>query len=481
MTVTSWIALAVVAVTVWALIKRYETRLVLITAGLFLACISFTPMQALNAFAKSMTNSGLIMAICSAMGFALVIQMTKCDVHLVKLLSAPLSKLGFVLIPAATAITYFICVAIPSAAGCAAAVGPTLIPIMLRAGISKEGTAAAILAGTFGSMLSPGLSHNPFVAKMAGIGVMDVIGLHMPYTLVCGVISLVGVSIVCFALGDYKKGRTEEAQTAVCDDIGRCNILKAIAPLIPVALLVTGNLWLPAIKMGVAQAMLIGAIYTLAVTLANPQEFSKKFFVGMGKGYGDVLGSKIPLFMSLAAGMTHEQRKQQANLAAIYSFAVMFVSLIGGNLILSFFGISFGAMRIAGGFVIAIIGTQMLFGGQGPNNAPAVQRGKEDYSFFPLAMPGIAGPGTIAVVIGYSTKIAEAPELTSMAETFFLTTLAILVTSIIAWVTLRSSEYCASRMGPSGMAVFSKLIGFFLICIGVQFMGSGARAFIAGG
>lgn len=103
--------------------------------------------------------------------------------------------------------------------------------------------------------------------------------------------------------------------------------------------------------------------------------------------------SKIPLFMSLAAGMTHEQRKQQANLAAIYSFAVMFVSLIGGNLILSFFGISFGAMRVAGGFVIAIIGTQMLFGGQGPNNAPAVQRGKEDYSFFPLAMPGIAGPG----------------------------------------------------------------------------------------
>lgn len=303
MTVTSWIALAVVAVTVWALIKRYETRLILITAGLFLACISFTPMQALNAFAKSMTNSGLIMAICSAMGFALVIQMTKCDVHLVKLLSAPLSKLGFVLIPAATAITYFICVAIPSAAGCAAAVGPTLIPIMLRAGISKEGTAAAILAGTFGSMLSPGLSHNPFVAKMAGIGVMDVIGLHMPYTLVCGAISLVGVSIVCFALGDYKKGRTEEAQTAVSDDIGRCNILKAIAPLIPVALLVTGNLWLPAIKMGVAQAMLIGAIYTLAVTLANPQEFSKKFFVGMGKGYGDVLGIIIAAGV-FAAGLT---------------------------------------------------------------------------------------------------------------------------------------------------------------------------------
>ena len=65
----------------------------------------------------------------------------------------------------------------------------------------------------------------------------------------------------------------------------------------------TGNLWLPAIKMGVAQAMLIGAIYTLAVTLANPQEFSKKFFVGMGKGYGVVLGIIIAAGV-FAAGLT---------------------------------------------------------------------------------------------------------------------------------------------------------------------------------
>lgn len=290
MTLTSWIALLVVLITVWALIKRYETRLVLITSGLFLACISFAPMQALNAFAKSMTNSGLIMAICSAMGFAMVIQSTKCDVHLVRLLSAPMSKLGILLIPAATAITYFICIAIPSAAGCAAAVGPTLIPIMLRAGISREGTAAAILAGTFGSMLSPGLSHNPFVAKMAGLDVMQIISIHMPYTLVCGLIALVGVTVACLLFKDFGKKDNEITQESPETQIERINPLKAVAPLIPVVLLVCGNLWLPAIKMGVAQAMLIGVIYTLGVTLANPQDFSKKFFVGMGKGYGEVLG-----------------------------------------------------------------------------------------------------------------------------------------------------------------------------------------------
>lgn len=304
MTATAWIALLVVVITIWALIKRYETRVVLITAGLFLTCLSMAPLNGLNAFAKSMTNGGLIMAICSAMGFALVIQMTKCDVHLVRLLAAPMSRLGYVLIPAATAITYFICIAIPSAAGCAAAVGPTLVPIMLRAGISKEGTAAAILAGTFGSMLSPGLSHNPFVAKMANIDVMEVIGLHMPFTLICGVIAMIGVSITCVVMGDFKPGRQQADLSSLADpDIGTTNILKALSPLVPVAILVSGNLWFPAIKMGVAQAMLIGVIYTLAVTRENPQTFSKKFFEGMGKGYGEVLGIIIAAGV-FAAGLT---------------------------------------------------------------------------------------------------------------------------------------------------------------------------------
>ena len=188
--------------------------------------------------------------------------------------------------------------------------------------------------------------------------------------------------------------------------------------------------------------------------------------------------TKIPLFVSLTVGMTREQRHQQANWAAIYSFLVMLVSLIAGNLLLTFFGISYSAMRIAGGLVVAMIGYQMLFGGQSPNNAPMVRRNKEDYSFFPIAMPGIAGPGTIAVVIGFSTEIAEISTKTEMVSAFVMTAFAIAVTSFIAWLTLRSSEYCSEHLGPSGMAVLGKLMGFILICIGVQFVGSGIKSFI---
>ena len=188
--------------------------------------------------------------------------------------------------------------------------------------------------------------------------------------------------------------------------------------------------------------------------------------------------TKIPLFVSLTVGMTREQRHQQANWAAIYSFLVMLVSLIAGNLLLTFFGISYSAMRIAGGLVVAMIGYQMMNGAQTPNKAPMVRRNKDEYSFFPIAMPGIAGPGTIAVVIGFSTEIAEISTKTEMVSAFVMTALAIAVTSFIAWLTLRSSEYCSEHLGPSGMAVLGKLMGFILICIGVQFVGSGIKSFI---
>lgn len=98
---TIWMAVAVVLVTVWALVKRLETRLVLLVAGLVMALLSGDPMAAFRQFDKSMTNPNLIIAICSALGFAGVVTVTKCDVHLVALLVKPLKKLGVFLFPPA--------------------------------------------------------------------------------------------------------------------------------------------------------------------------------------------------------------------------------------------------------------------------------------------------------------------------------------------------------------------------------------------
>ncbi len=292
MSILAWVAVAVILLTVWALVKRLETRLVLITAGLVLCCLSLNPLQGLNAFATSMTKSSLVMAICSSMGFAFAASFTQCDRSLVHYLASPIRGLGIFLIPICTAITFFINIAIPSAAGCAAAVGSTLIPVMLRAGIKPAAAAAAVLGGTIGSYLSPGTSHNPMVAGMAKMEVIDFISYHTPYSLMCGAIVIVGLLIVCFVLGDHKgdkNAQVDESKLQRQDDFTP-SVLRAIVPLIPITILVVGNLWVPAIKMGVAQAMIIGAICALLAARVSPEKLTKEFFAGMGKGYADVMG-----------------------------------------------------------------------------------------------------------------------------------------------------------------------------------------------
>lgn len=293
MSILSWLAIVVIILAVVALVKRLETRMVLIAAGLFLCVCALHPLVGLEAFEKSMVKSSLIQAICSSMGFAFVASYTKCDKALVHYLAAPIRGLGIFLIPVCTALTFFINIAIPSAAGCSAAVGATLIPVMMRAGIRPAAAAAAILGGTIGSYLSPGTSHNAMIAGMAHMEVMDFITFHSTYSFMCGIIVAVGLLIICFFLGDHKADKSEFEGVNIeeeADTSFKPNLLMAIIPLVPIVLLLLGNTAIPAIKMGVCPAMIIGALAALVVTLTNPADITKEFFRGMGKSYADVMG-----------------------------------------------------------------------------------------------------------------------------------------------------------------------------------------------
>lgn len=291
MSLTLLFALFVVIATVWALVKRIETRLVLITGGLAMALFSLKPLVAFEQFDKSMTNSSLIIAICSAMGFAAAVSLTKCDVHLVALLTRPLKRLGVLLLPACMIVTGLCAVAIPSTAGLCAAVGPSMIPILIRAGFKPAISAAAIVCATTPALFNPGVAHNVFVAKLAGMEIMDLIGLFGLPLAGFSLAVVVGLTLVCFLYGDYAKTAAgEPRETKLAENLPeRVNVLYAIAPLVPVALLL-GTTLLTEVKMSVATAMILGTIYALAVTRANPVDVTKKFFDGMGKGYANILG-----------------------------------------------------------------------------------------------------------------------------------------------------------------------------------------------
>lgn len=295
----SIIAILGIILTIYLLIKKYETRTVLIGVGLLMSIATLNPMGALNAFAKTMTSGGLIMAICSSMGFAYVMKYTRCDTHLVHLLTKPLSGLKFFLIPIATIITFFINIAIPSAAGCAAAVGATLIPVLKSSGVRPATAGAAILAGTFGSMMSPGSSHSAMISEMSGLSIPEVNLSHAPYTIIAGAIGALVLTILAVILKDYGKEHREAYLNENKEseaNFGKVNVLYALAPLVPLVILVIGGTSLQKVpglewtKMGVPQAMLIGAIYGLIVTRISPAKITEEFFNGMGNAYANVLG-----------------------------------------------------------------------------------------------------------------------------------------------------------------------------------------------
>lgn len=276
-----------VLITLFLLIKRYEARMVLVAAGIVMCACAGNPMAALNSFAKGM-GSSMISSACSSMGFALVMRFTGCDKHLINFLAKGLTKVHFLIIPGVVLATFAVNMALPSAAGTAAAAGAIFIPIMMGSGIHPAMAAAAVKCGTYGSMLNPGLAHNPFVAKIAGVGVMDVIAFHYKANIASLVIAAITITVIAYMTHENKDHFAEGLEL---EENFKVNYLYALMPIIPIAILLLGATKIvPMFKMGVAQAMIIGCILALAVTRTNPAELTKSFFDGMGKAYADIIG-----------------------------------------------------------------------------------------------------------------------------------------------------------------------------------------------
>src|SRR3954462_7590655 len=110
-----------------------------------------------------------------------------------------------------------------------------------------------------------------------------------------------------------------------------------------------------------------------------------------------------PTFLAITEGDSRERRLQQLRMACIYTVVILVSFLVGGTFIMGFFGISIPGLRIAGGLLVAGIGSGMLMGlprlAEDEERANQAARAKRDVSFSPLAMPMMSGPGSIAVTV----------------------------------------------------------------------------------
>ena len=175
-----------------------------------------------------------------------------------------------------------------------------------------------------------------------------------------------------------------------------------------------------------------------------------------------------PTFLALTEGDTPARRNRQLLLACVYMIVILVCFLVGGTFIMGFFGISIPGLRIAGGLLVAGIGSGMLMSAPraAETAADAAARAKNDIAFSPLAMPILSGPGAIAVTIGF----------TSLARgwtDYLAIILGILTVAVMVYITLRLSGRVVRVIGQTGMNALTKIMGFLILCIGIQFVVNG--------
>jgi multiple antibiotic resistance protein len=200
----------------------------------------------------------------------------------------------------------------------------------------------------------------------------------------------------------------------------------------------------------------------------------------------------VVLFLGRSGGMTRAERQRQSLLTGVYVFAIIVVAYYGGQAVMSAFGISIPGLRIGGGLIVSSIGFAMLFPKSSLDDTPEVdeksaelkRRAAKDIAFVPLAMPTTAGPGTIALVITVASTVGSSTRFDPWVLQVAPVLISLAVGAIV-WLCLRSADLVLRFFGRSGIEAISRLMGFLLICIGVQFAINGileiVSAFIAAG
>ena len=329
------------------IVKKYEARLVLFSAGLIMCLIGGLPGDVMKAFTKAMVNNSLVPTICTVMGFSYVMKLTQCDQHLVQSISGILKRGRALLVPLSFLLTWWISLAIPSASGCSAAVGSILIPTLIAAGVHPAMAAATVLAGTWGSAISPGNAHNPFVADLAGTDMMTVILNETPASIAASIACIAVMTAYAFF---FHEGASAERSKAYQQKIAaeehlqlstfKVNPLRALVPIVPLFLLILGSKQVAVLpEISVPLSMLIGVALGLIVTWSDAQEVCRNFFKGMGNAYSDVIGLIVcaSVFttgmtaIGLTGALTDLMKGSESIAAAAGTFGPFFIAVISGS------------------------------------------------------------------------------------------------------------------------------------------------------
>lgn len=175
----------------------------------------------------------------------------------------------------------------------------------------------------------------------------------------------------------------------------------------------------------------------------------------------DALGN-IPIFLVLTKGMKPDQRNSIVDRASIVATSVLLGFAFAGRWFLNYLHISMGSLQVAGGLLLLLIALRML---EGELDTPVVEQGR-DVAITPLALPLMAGPGTLTTVM---LLMSESP------TAHLSVVIGIASAMFVTWFIVRQASRIDHWIGPEGAVIITKLLGFLLAALAVEIGSAGIR------
>ncbi|MBD2304156.1 MarC family protein [Chroococcidiopsis sp. FACHB-1243] len=175
----------------------------------------------------------------------------------------------------------------------------------------------------------------------------------------------------------------------------------------------------------------------------------------------DALGN-APVFLILTKGMEPEQRNSTIDRASLVATGVLLAFAFGGQWILRYLEISLGSLRVAGGLLLLLIALKML---EGDIDTPTADQ-QRDVAITPLALPLLAGPGTITTVM---LLMSDSP------DAHISVVIGVVAAMFVTWLIVRQSAFVDKWIGAEGEVIITQLLGFLLAALAIEIGSTGIK------
>lgn len=181
-----------------------------------------------------------------------------------------------------------------------------------------------------------------------------------------------------------------------------------------------------------------------------------------------------PIFVSVTRGMRAVERRRVLNRALLIAFGVALFFLFAGRVLLSYLGVTTHAFAVSGGMLLFLLALPTLFGQRSSLQSPEKEESStanEDVAVFPMALPLLAGPGTLATVLVLATQAGS--------NMLRLVALSIVLggTYLISWPILYASDRLIGLMGESKVGILTRVFGIILAALAVQYVFNGITGY----